>query len=234
MGSDHEGRDVNGAQAVLFDFGGTLDAVGVPWKERIFHLYRAEGVDIAADRFAPLFYRADDALVGSIPSTLSFRDTVHRLVTGVSAGLGLTDDAVTTRVATRFIEDSLDAVGTSVSVLARLARRYRLGVVSNFYGNLETVCADVGLDGVFAVIVDSARVGCTKPDPRIFHRALDGVGVAPSKATFVGDSPIRDMAGARGVGMRHVWLVPPEARPTPCCPGDRLVWSLAELDECLP
>ena len=224
---------MNGVQAVLFDFGGTLDAVGVPWKERIFHLYREEGVDVAAERFAPRFYRADDALVGTIPPTLPFRDTVHRLVTGVSAGLGVTDDVVTARVATRFIDDALDAVGTSAPVLARLARRYRLGLVSNFYGNLETVCADVGLDGLFAVIVDSARVGSTKPDPRIFHHALAGVGVAPSEATFVGDSPTRDMAGARGVGMRHVWLVPPEARPTPCCPGDRVVWSLTDLPECL-
>ncbi|OLB09492.1 MAG: hypothetical protein AUH18_10630 [Candidatus Rokubacteria bacterium 13_2_20CM_69_10] len=83
------------------------------------------------------------------------------------------------------------------------------------------------------MIVDSARVGCTKPDPRIFHRALEGVGVAAGDATFVGDSPTRDMAGARGVGMRHIWLVPPAARPTPCCPGDRVVRSLGELDECL-
>jgi putative hydrolase of the HAD superfamily len=226
-------RGVSAAHAVLFDFGGTLDAAGVPWKERIVHLYREEGIDIAAERFAPLFYRADDALVGTIPSTLSFRDTVHRLVAGVSAGLNVTDGAVTMRVATRFVERSLAAIGSSAPVLARLARRYRLGLVSNFYGNLETVCADVGLDGLFTVIVDSARVGCTKPDPRIFHRALDGVGVAPGEATFVGDSPTRDMAGARGVGMRHVWLVPPDARPTACCPGDRVVRSLAELEEWL-
>ncbi len=199
---------MNTSQAVLFDFGGTLDAAGVPWKERIFHLYREEGVDVAAERFDPIFHRADDALVGTVPETLSFRDTVHRLVAGVSAGLGVAEATLT----------------------ARVAARYRLGLVSNFYGNLETVCADLGLHGLFAVIVDSARVGWTKPDPRIFHRALSGVGAAPSGATFVGDSPSRDMAGARGVGMRHVWLVPADARPTPCCPGDRVVHSLGELD----
>ncbi|MBI3976278.1 MAG: HAD family hydrolase, partial [Armatimonadetes bacterium] len=33
-------------RALLFDFGGTLDADGVPWKDRIFTLYRAEGVDV--------------------------------------------------------------------------------------------------------------------------------------------------------------------------------------------
>jgi len=224
---------VNTSQAVLFDFGGTLDAVGVPWKERIFHLYREEGVDVAAERFDPIFHRADDALVGTVPETLSFRNTVHRLVAGVSAGLGVAEATLTARVAARFIDRATAAVGFSTPVLSRLAGRYRLGLVSNFYGNLETVCADLGLHGLFAVIVDSARVGWTKPDPRIFHRALSGVGAAPSGATFVGDSPSRDMAGARGVGMRHVWLVPADARPTPCCPGDRVVHSLGELDEVL-
>src|SRR5439155_235647 len=86
------------------------------------------------------------------PSTLSFRDTVHRLVAGVSSGLGVTDAVVGARVATRFIDQALDAVGAGTPVLARLARRYRLGLVSNFYGNLETVCADVGLHGLFAVL----------------------------------------------------------------------------------
>ena len=224
---------MNTSRAVLFDFGGTLDAAGVPWKERIVHLYREEGVDVAPQRFDPVFYRADDALVGTIPSTLSFRDTVQRLVAGVSEGLGVGDATLTDRVAARFIESATDAVGSSSPVLSRLASRYRLGLVSNFYGNLETVCADLGLHGLFAVIVDSARVGWTKPDPRIFQRALDDIGAAPNGATFVGDSPSRDMAGARGVGMRHIWLVPAGARATPCCPGDRVVNSLGELDELL-
>ena len=32
-------------ETLLFDFGGTLDADGVAWKERFFTLYRAEGLD---------------------------------------------------------------------------------------------------------------------------------------------------------------------------------------------
>ena len=34
-------------ETVLFDFGGTLDADGVAWKERFHALYRAEGLDLA-------------------------------------------------------------------------------------------------------------------------------------------------------------------------------------------
>ena len=38
---------------VLFDFGGTLDANGVAWKERFFRLFRDEGVGIAPSDSIP-------------------------------------------------------------------------------------------------------------------------------------------------------------------------------------
>ena len=112
-----------------------------------------------------------------------------------------------------------------------IAGRYRLGIVSNFYGNLEAVCDDCGVRELFGTIMDSARVGFEKPDPRIFGAALDALGVGPAEAVFVGDSLPRDMAGARGVGMPHVWLVPatPERRKA-CCPADPVVHSLKELE----
>jgi FMN phosphatase YigB (HAD superfamily) len=217
--------------AVLFDFGGTLDADGVTWKDRIRRLFEREGLAAAPAVFDAVFHAVDDGLTGHIPEALPFRGTVGRLVAGVAAGLGVRDPAIPDRVATRFVDDSLAALHGRLPLLRRLAPRYRLGVVSNFYGNLATVCADAGVAPVFSVLVDSARVGYRKPDPRIFHRALGTLGVAPSRAVFVGDSLARDMGGARGVGMPHIWLRP-EASPRaePCCPGDRVVHVLGALE----
>ena len=217
-------------EAVLFDLGGTLDAPGIPWKERLFQLYRLEGVAIAPEAFAPLFYRADDALVGAVPPGLSLRDTVDRLVAGLGEGLALGDDALTHRIADRFYESTLTHARANAPLLAQLARRYRLGIVSNFYGNLETVCDEIGLRPYLRVMVDSAQVGWTKPDARIFGYALERLGVAPAAAAFVGDSLTRDMAGARAVGMTHVWLAGDTvAAVEPCCPGDTVIRSLDTL-----
>src|SRR2546425_538316 len=72
--------------AVLFDFGGTLDADGLPWKERVARLFRQEGLVVTVERFDPLFYAADDALVGAVPPTLPLRETVFRLVAGLAPG----------------------------------------------------------------------------------------------------------------------------------------------------
>jgi putative hydrolase of the HAD superfamily len=221
----------NGHQpaAILFDFGGTLDADALPWKERMFRICRAEGLVVPPERFDPLFYGADDALVGAIPATLSLEETVRRLVTDLGSALGLSNGRLVDRLLRRFLEDATRSVRGNVSLLSDLARRYPLGLVSNFYGNLSAVCDDLGIRSLFRVIVDSEAVGCTKPDPRIFRHALDALGVAAGDATFVGDSPSRDMAGARGVGMAHIWLVGEASHPPPCCPGDRVIRSLGEL-----
>jgi len=224
----------NDQAAVLFDFGGTLDAEGLPWKERVYRLFRDEGVVVDRGRFDRAFYAADDALVGTVPVTTTFQATVECLAAGVAAALELADPAIAERVARRFLADSLESVRGNTPLLRALGRRYRLGVVSNFYGNLVQVCEDAGIRSLFGVLVDSVAVGCTKPAPRIFQHALDALGVTAAKATFVGDSLPRDMAGARGVGMRHIWLVGAETSAAgPCCRDDRQIRSLRELEAIL-
>ena len=183
------------------------------------------------ERFDSVFYAVDDALVGAVPPTLSFEDTVLRLAGGLARGLGSEDVTVGARVARRFLDDALASLDRNTPLLSRLARRYRLGIVSNFYGNLVTVCHNASVCELFGVIVDSTRVGFMKPDPRIFRSALDTLGVAPAEAWFVGDSLPRDMAGARAVGMRHAWLVGPGGPPgAACCPADPTLRSLGDLE----
>ena len=63
-------------KAILFDFGGTLDSDGVAVKDRGHGYYRDEGLALDADAFAPHYYAADDPLVGGIPETLGFDETV--------------------------------------------------------------------------------------------------------------------------------------------------------------
>jgi len=227
-------RSLTESSVVLLDFGGTLDADGLTWKERLTRLYREEGVVIAPERFDPVFYAADDALGGAVPPTLSFRETVFRLVAGVARGLGFRDDALVDRITTRFLEDATETLRQNMSLLSALSRSYRLGIVSNFYGNLATVCEECGIHEFFSVLIDSAQVGCRKPDPRIFQMAVNALGVTPADAVFVGDSLARDMAGARAVGMPHIRLVAATSQDREaCCPGDTVVDSLKDLEELL-
>jgi len=94
-------------------------------------------------------------------------------------------------------------------VLAALrARGLRLGVVSNADGRIAAALAATGLDRYLDAIIDSHVVGVEKPDPRIFHMALDQCGVAPAEALFVGDIYEIDVRGARNAGMEGILIDP--------------------------
>ena len=220
-------------KALLFDFGGTLDSDGVPWKERFHRLWIAEGETVEPADFDRAFYAADDALVGVLPSSLTLSETAGLLARGLAKELGTADPDVAARVARRFCADSRESLARSAELLARLKRRYRLAVVSNFYGNLEAICGEAGLLEHVSAAVDSAVVGCGKPDAGIFRAALRELGAQPQEAVFIGDSRQRDMEGARRLGMRHVLLAPDPEAPPGCCPGDRIIARLSQLEAAL-
>jgi len=230
-------------ETILFDFGGTLDANGVAWKERFYALYRDEGLDITAAAFAPSFYAADDPLVGTLPPTTDLSGTVHALVANLETELargcaeGIDGDRGR-RVASCFLAQAAAAFARNRPVLETLRERYRLGVVANFYGNLEAVCRGAELASSFAILVDSHCVGAEKPDPAIFRAALDPLGARPETTVFVGDSLPRDREGARRIGMPFIWMMPEapvgETRPAAHPQVERAVSELRDLMKILP
>ena len=170
-------------ETVLFDFGGTLDSDGVAWKERFHALYRAEGLDLSAEAFAPAFYAADDALVGALAPTTGLEETVDTLAANLEAELARrggerAERKSMTLAASASLRASCPKCPPPSPATAlssrRSSERYRLGVVSNFYGNLEAVCESSGLGPLFGVMADSQCVGAEKPEPAIFQAALDG------------------------------------------------------------
>jgi putative hydrolase of the HAD superfamily len=208
-------------ETLLFDFGGTLDADGVAWKERFYEYYCAEGLDMAADSFQPCFFAADSSLVGNLPRAADLTATVYALAAKLEAELTralpmLSGGAGSrngrgARVAARFLSDASAAFARNRPVLQSLREQYQLGIVSNFYGNLEAVCRSADLNSLFSVLIDSQQVGAEKPDPAIFHAALGALGASPETTIFVGDSLRRDREGARRTGMRFIWMKPPDA-----------------------
>ena len=50
----------------------------------------------------------------------------------------------------------------------------------------------------------SSGTGIRKPDPRIFHIAMEQMGVMPEETGYVGDTISRDVVGARNA---HLGLV---------------------------
>jgi len=88
------------------------------------------------------------------------------------------------------------------------ARGLKTGIVANAWPEPGRVyLADVqafGLAPLLDVCVFSTDVGSVKPEPEIFMRALDELGVDPLDAMHVGDSLAGDVEGAANLGMTTV------------------------------
>jgi len=116
-----------------------------------------------------------------------------------------------------------------------LSRGYKLGIVSNFYGNVDALCREAGLAEFLDVILDSTRVGVSKPNPEIFRLAVDKLKVLPGETIFVGDSYERDMMPSRQLGMKTVWMKGPNPRlPEGPVMVDRVISNLPQLVEVIP
>ncbi len=98
-----------------------------------------------------------------------------------------------------------DSVDMEIIAFIRgLRPRLATGLLSNAWPSLRQALEEHWrIADAFDHIVISAEAGMVKPDPRIYHLALQGLGVAPEEAIFIDDF-IENVEGARAVGMHAV------------------------------
>ena len=103
--------------------------------------------------------------------------------------------------------DRLDA--DLVAYIRRLRQSYKTGLLSNAFSDLRRVVTDTWkFADAFNEMIISAEVGLVKPDPRIYHLALERLGVAPEAAVFIDDYS-RNVEGARAVRINAIHFKDP-------------------------
>jgi len=107
--------------------------------------------------------------------------------------------------------------GLEATVRDLRSRDIRTGIISNSDGKVEWRLEELGVRDLFDFVIDSAIVGISKPDVRIFQNALETSGLEPSEAVYVGDYYEVDVRGARAAGMVPVLFDPVEAYPDADC-----------------
>ena len=80
----------------------------------------------------------------------------------------------------------------------------RLALVSNAEPRLRQVLERIGLAHRFDHLAISGEMGVEKPDPGIFHAALEALGVPAGRAVHIGDIYEVDVVGARAAGLEAV------------------------------
>ncbi len=244
---------------LLFDFGATLDGP-LYWLDRFVAQYRTAGLELVRCELDPAYRHASEAASRArrVVERFGFVELV-RMIVGqqieflanagperVRGQLGALDSRgrhrAVEQITVLFVEESRRGMECGRTVLAALAPRYKIGVVSNWYGNLERVLAEAGMAPFISAIADSARIGFEKPDPRIFTAALKLLGATPDQAAMIGDSLEKDCVPARRLGLRSVWYRPAadplgvagadhSARDGETASVDCIVTDLAELTE---
>ncbi|MBA4181466.1 MAG: HAD family hydrolase [Anaerolinea sp.] len=109
-----------------------------------------------------------------------------------------------------------------LAVVEALRGRVKMGCITNNVARDEAPQRRTsGLDvhSLFSVVVESAKVGMRKPDPRIYQLACELLGVAPERSVFLDDIG-QNLKGARALGMTTIRV-------------DHTHSAIAELEEVL-
>jgi len=219
------------SRAILFDYGGTLDSDGERWPDRFFSLYEEANLQIPRHRIKEAFYYAEDrCYADESVASLDLRQFMRCHVHLQFNALGLNDRSREDQLADKFCARSETSFVEARRLLKRVKPFFRLGIVSNFYGNLTAVLKGAGLLDFLEVIIDSNRVGIRKPDPGIFLLALTHLGLSPHQVIFIGDSYERDIIPASRLGMKTIWLHSPGSAMPLEMKADAFVSRLSQIE----
>jgi len=207
--------DKNRIKGLIFDYGGTIDSNGLHWSEVIWKGYESERVVLDKDKFRDAYVFAERKLGKNpiIKPYHNFQDML-RIKLGIQfewlKEQGLSpkenDENLSVRIADWCYNFAKQTISQARPLLFHFSQKYPMVLVSNFYGNIETVLKDFQLDTIFPKIIESAVVGIRKPDPRIFGLGVESLGVKASETVVIGDSFDKDIVPAESLGCQTIWI----------------------------
>ena len=204
-------------QGIIFDYGGTIDTNSRHWAEVLWSKYVAHQVPVTKEAFREAYVFGERSLAKFpfVRPDHDFHDVLRikckLQMEYLAEKRHLPMDETMLRNYAQLVADGcydyvLDVLKVTRPVVKQLAKRFKLVLVSNFYGNIQTILKDFGFMDYFDDIVESSVVGVRKPDPAIYQLGVDAMGYPADKVLVVGDSFSKDMVPAKKVGCKAAWL----------------------------
>jgi FMN hydrolase / 5-amino-6-(5-phospho-D-ribitylamino)uracil phosphatase len=123
---------------------------------------------------------------------------------------GVTDAGLVQAAADVYVADryrGLELFPEAVDVVRQIGERANVGMITNGPSGIQRGKIDLlQIEPLFPFILVSEEVDIWKPDPRIFHRAMELGKAAPEETVYIGDNPGHDVAGAHAAGITSVWV----------------------------
>lgn len=217
-------------KGIIFDYGGTLDTNSRHWSEVLWSKYEEYHVPVGKADFREAYVYGERTLahIPLVKPEDNFHDvlcikTKLQMEYLIEQGKLEQTDAMeyAVKIADSCYQYVLSVLEKTRPVVQSLSRKYKLVLVSNFYGNIRSVLKDFELDDFFSDVIESSVVGVRKPDPAIYRLGVEVLKLPAENVLVVGDSFSKDMVPAKTVGCKVAWLK-----------GEG--WENEEIDESLP
>jgi epoxide hydrolase-like predicted phosphatase len=179
-------------RAVFFDLGGVI--VRTEYQTPREHL--AERLGMEYDDLYRIVFDSEtghQASIGAITSVQHWEAVMKRLKRPYEEMSAIRDEFYAGDIVDRQILDFLRS----------LRGKYKIGLISNAWGDLRDYLVREKMDDAFDHIIISAEVGVAKPEAKIFQIALKQAEVSPSEAVFVDDFYV-NIEGCEKVGMKGI------------------------------
>ncbi len=202
-------------KGIIFDYGGTIDSRGVHWSWIIWDGFRNAQVNISLEQFREAYVYAERELarVRHILPNDNFLDLLlkktniefsHLAEKGLVNPLQVT--SLANQVAQYCYRQARACIEEARPVLETLSEKYLMMLVSNFYGNIDSVLRDFDIRKYFKGIIESSVVGIRKPNPTLFRLGIDALEMEPDEVLVVGDSLKKDIIPAESLGCPTRWV----------------------------
>lgn len=236
---------LNNIKGILFDYGATIDTNGTHWAEVLWDAYEKTNVPIEKRIFREAYVYGERylALHPVIESSDNFlfvllkKTEIQLKYLCENNFLSKETDikAYSGKISRLCYDFVKKTISNALPTLDYLYAKYPLVLVSNFYGNVETVLEDFGLKKYFKDIVESAVVGVRKPDPEIFAIGVERLEIPSQQTVVVGDSYTKDIIPASKAGCKTIWIKGKawEEKEIDNPIADRIITDFVQLSEIL-
>ncbi|NLV53817.1 MAG: HAD family hydrolase [Bacteroidales bacterium] len=227
-------------KGIIFDYGGTIDTNSLHWSEVLWQGYLNADIPVEKEDFRTSYVYAERALAQQpliqphhnflhlllIKCDLETQDLVKRGVWTATEEERLLKSQAVANYCYQYV---LNVLQISRPIIDTLSKQYPLVLVSNFYGNIETILEDFHLQ-YFQRVIESAVVGVRKPNPQIFQLGVDALRKATGSTEedmpadtilVIGDSFSKDIVPANKIGCQTVWI-------------KGIGWGNEEIDDSVP
>jgi len=197
------------ARLITFDCYGTL----IDWETGILAvmrpLFAGKGCVFSDAQILEQYGEAELELESG--PYLPYRQVLSRAVEEIGSRLGV---KVSSEEGQIFAESltQWEPFPDTVAALQELAKRFRLGVISNVDDDLFEATRKK-LQAPFDLVVTAQQVESYKPSLKNFQEALRQSGLEKEQILHAAQSVLHDIVPANSLGIRNVWVNRPSVRP---------------------